>query len=199
MMWKRLRKGRQRIATSHINALFELAIKSLDNHPERSRRYIEIARNISRKHKVSPSRLQKRMFCKSCNIPLVPGKTARIRTRNDRTIITCMECGNIKRIPFRREKIRCNSTTKHYAEYKAKGGLLCVSLSYSGDRINDISITGDFFFYPEEKFPLLKECLTGIRFVDIEDSLNAFFKRESVEMPGVKVSDILNAINKAKN
>jgi lipoate-protein ligase A len=50
-----------------------------------------------------------------------------------------------------------------HGEYKTPGGkLVIVDFDVVDDRLADVRVTGDFFLYPEESFPLLQESLEGI-------------------------------------
>jgi hypothetical protein len=46
----------------------------------------------------------KLMICKNCNSFLVPGVNCRVRTHASRVVITCLDCGSIRRVPFVRER-----------------------------------------------------------------------------------------------
>ena len=91
-------------ARESIHELFELAADSYDTHPERSHRYVTIARNISMRTRTRIPRHLRRRFCKNCHHYLSYGKNCRIRTRNNKVIITCLDCGTVMRIPFMRER-----------------------------------------------------------------------------------------------
>ncbi|MBU7031309.1 MAG: ribonuclease P [Theionarchaea archaeon] len=102
MRWRK-KKIRER-AQDSISLLFELAAYSYDAHPERSHRYITIARNISMRTRTRiPPHLTRR-FCKSCHHYLSYGRNCRVRTKHSKVIITCLDCGAIMRIPFVKEK-----------------------------------------------------------------------------------------------
>ncbi|MFO8051001.1 MAG: ribonuclease P protein component 4 [Thermoplasmatota archaeon] len=69
-----------------------------------ARRYLTLARKIGMRYTVRiPSRL-KRSTCKRCRAPLLPDMTSRIRIRAGKKVVTCLECGNIMRYPFKGEK-----------------------------------------------------------------------------------------------
>lgn len=102
MRWK---KKRMRLtAKESIEMLFELAEKEYKNNPERAHRYVEIARNISMRTRVRLPRHLKRRVCKKCHHFLMYGDNCRVRTRNTKVVITCLDCGNVMRVPFVREK-----------------------------------------------------------------------------------------------
>ena len=50
-----------------------------------------------------------------------------------------------------------------YAEFKAPKGLIKVEVELAGDKISRISISGDFFMYPEEALERLEGALVGIK------------------------------------
>jgi ribonuclease P protein subunit RPR2 len=102
MRWRK-KRIRER-AQESILRLFELAAQSYDTHPERSHRYVTIARNISMRTRTRiPSHLTRRV-CKSCYHYLSYGTNCRVRTKNNKVVITCLDCGEIMRIPFIKEK-----------------------------------------------------------------------------------------------
>ncbi len=85
--------GLQEISLERIYRLFELAEKSFPKRPERSKRYVEIARNIGKKNStVIPTELKKK-FCKKCGAFLKKGKNAKWGKKEKWVEITCKECG----------------------------------------------------------------------------------------------------------
>jgi ribonuclease P protein subunit RPR2 len=92
------------IAKQRIERLFELAMQEHALHPERSDRYVQIARNISTRVRIRiPSQL-KRRFCRNCGCYL---SAADRRVRLGQGIInaTCLKCGKQIRIPYRNRRI----------------------------------------------------------------------------------------------
>lgn len=90
-----------KIAKERIEKLFSLAEKELDK-PERSGRYIELARKIGMRYNVRLGKL-KRKFCKGCNTLLKPGVTAQVRIDKKTVIIKCLKCNKIYRYPFEKK------------------------------------------------------------------------------------------------
>ncbi len=88
-----------KIAEERINILLKLAKNELKKSPERSRRYVELARNIGKRCNVRLTKEQKRNFCKNCNQLFVPKKTSEIKIDSERDIIEikCINCGSIYR------------------------------------------------------------------------------------------------------
>jgi len=90
-----------KIARERIDILFKLAEKELEKHPERSIRYIKLARKIGMRYNIRLSKEKKSSFCKHCNILLYTGKTAEeIKSKFPGfKTIRCLNCGKIKNIP----------------------------------------------------------------------------------------------------
>ena len=88
-----------RIAKERIKILFDLAEKELKRHPERSRRYVQLARKIGLRYNVRLPKQLKRKFCKNCNTLLKPGLTAErsVDNRNKTIVIKCLKCNKIYR------------------------------------------------------------------------------------------------------
>jgi len=84
---------RREIALERIYRLFELAEKEFGERPDRSKRYVELARKLSTRNKaVIPSELKKR-FCKKCGSFLKKGKNAEWKNLGELIEIKCKECG----------------------------------------------------------------------------------------------------------
>jgi len=95
---KRTRKARD-IAIERIERLFHLAYEEHTLHPERSDRYVQIARKIGmRVRQRIPTHL-KRKFCKHCGGYLAP-EDMRVRLCKGVLIITCLRCGAQMRYPY---------------------------------------------------------------------------------------------------
>lgn len=92
-----------KIAKERIEILFRLAEKEFKSHPERSKRYIELARKIGLRYNVRLYKDEKRKFCKNCNILLKPGMTSKIRLdKSTKTInVQCLNCNKVYRYPYK--------------------------------------------------------------------------------------------------
>jgi len=88
-------------AMDRIETLYSLAFNmARSGELDLARRYLSLARRIGMRYTVRiPSRL-KRSSCSVCGTPLIPNMTSRIRLRNGRRVVTCLECGHIARYPF---------------------------------------------------------------------------------------------------
>ncbi|HEY5606579.1 MAG TPA: ribonuclease P protein component 4 [Thermoplasmata archaeon] len=105
-MPKRRHRGMERrIALERMTTLFRLAeSEAMQEHPERARRYVELARKIGMRYNVRTPANFRRSFCKSCRAYLVPSRNARVRVDEGRIIVTCGACGAVQRRPYRREQ-----------------------------------------------------------------------------------------------
>ncbi|WP_319506409.1 ribonuclease P protein component 4 [uncultured Methanolobus sp.] len=94
------------IAQERIKYLFELARNELSRDAGRSERYVSLARKIGMRHRVSIPADLKRNFCKDCGSLLIPGQNSRTRLKGGCITITCLECGGVKRYPFKSSKAK---------------------------------------------------------------------------------------------
>ncbi|MEM1550779.1 MAG: ribonuclease P [Candidatus Bathyarchaeia archaeon] len=93
------------IALSRIERLFDLAIKMLNERPDLSQRYVEIARRISMRARVRIPREKRMLICRHCKRFIFPGVSSRVRLqprREPHIVITCLYCGKHMRRPLRR-------------------------------------------------------------------------------------------------
>ena len=101
--YKRKAAQASKIAEERIGILTGLSVKALrTGKKDRAIRYVDISLRICRKTKVKMP--EDFPFCKECLVPLVPGYNERVRVCREKVICTCGNCGNIKRIPYIREK-----------------------------------------------------------------------------------------------
>ncbi|PIU21443.1 MAG: ribonuclease P [Candidatus Diapherotrites archaeon CG08_land_8_20_14_0_20_34_12] len=91
-MYKKGQSFIERIALERIYRLFELANDEFDKHPDRSKRYIELARKISERNRaIIPQELKKK-FCKNCGTYLKEGKNCIYRIKKSVLKVTCLGC-----------------------------------------------------------------------------------------------------------
>ena len=95
---------RTKIAKERIERLFTLASEEFKNNPDRSGKYIEMARKIGKRYNVRLTKEQKRSFCKKCNQLLIPSRTStfELDSKKKLIIIKCLNCGNIYRYPYKK-------------------------------------------------------------------------------------------------
>ncbi|MFN4133183.1 MAG: lipoate protein ligase C-terminal domain-containing protein [Candidatus Hadarchaeales archaeon] len=86
-----------------------------------------------------------------------------------------------------------------FAELKAPKGVIKVVLEKDGDKISTISISGDFFMYPEEALEEMEKMLLGTK-IDREElttKIKEFYQRTNTQTPMVSVEHWVEAIMKA--
>lgn len=86
-----MKKGSE-IALERVKILFKEADENFKKHPERSDRYVNIARKIAMKVNLRIPRELKRKFCKHCYKYLKPGVNCRVRIRKGKVIYYCLSC-----------------------------------------------------------------------------------------------------------
>jgi hypothetical protein len=83
--------------------------------------------------------------------------------------------------------------------HKSKGGLIRSFVNTENGIIMDISISGDFFLFPEDAlFKMIRE-LKGIPAIrdDIERKIQEVFIKEKIQSPGTFPADFTESIMKA--
>lgn len=88
------------LARQRMERLFSLAAGEYDLHPERSDRYVHIARQISTRLRVRMPHHLKRLFCKHCG-SFIPASGARTRLHQGVLTATCLHCGEVTRRPYK--------------------------------------------------------------------------------------------------
>ncbi len=88
------------IPRERITRLFSRAREAArTGEEERARQYIRRARTIAQRHRLSLPWEFTRGTCDACDRVLIPGRTARVRTRSGHVVVTC-ECGEQARYPY---------------------------------------------------------------------------------------------------
>ncbi len=92
-----------RIAAERVSRLAELSRAALrEGREDRAKRYVTIAVRICQKTRTDMP--EGFVFCKRCRLPLIPGINQRVRIGDSHITSTCGGCGNIRRMPYIREK-----------------------------------------------------------------------------------------------
>ncbi len=99
-MRKKQKDWAKDMAHQRIQRLFELAGHEFKTHPERSNRYVGLARRIAMRYRVRMPQELKRTVCKHCHAYLVQGVTARTRLQGTHITTTCLSCGKQMRLPY---------------------------------------------------------------------------------------------------
>jgi ribonuclease P protein subunit RPR2 len=97
----------KKIAPERIAILFEQAQRAFSAHPERSNRYVEIARRIAMRQRIRIDREFRRQYCHHCYSYLVPGKNMRVRVHRGYVVVTCHACN--KKTRFRVVRLHVKS------------------------------------------------------------------------------------------
>ena len=87
------------IALERIYRLFELAEQEFAKHPERSKRYVQLARKIGTRNRAKIPKELKMQFCKKCGAFLKKGKNAEHLKDGELVAVKCLECGFVKKFP----------------------------------------------------------------------------------------------------
>ncbi len=83
--------------------------------------------------------------------------------------------------------------------HKSKGGLIRSFVKTENGIIKDISISGDFFLFPEYAFFKMIQELKGIPAIreDIERKIQEVYIKENIQSPGTFPADFAESIMKA--
>ncbi len=99
-------KNKQKeIAKERVKTLFQQAEEVFTRNKSLANRYVTLARKIAMKVKIRIPLELKRKFCKHCYKFMMPGVNARVRTRDGKVIISCLECKKFTRIPVKTKKL----------------------------------------------------------------------------------------------
>lgn len=94
------------IAEERITILFGLSEDEFKEHPERSHRYVALARKIGMRYNVKIPKELKRRVCNYCYSYLYPAKNCIVRSNSTKQAmeIRCLECDKVNRYPYNKEK-----------------------------------------------------------------------------------------------
>ena len=88
------------IAEERICRLTDLAREAArSGDDDRARRYVRLARRIAERHRLRLPKRLSRAVCRACDRYLLPGRNARVRTRDGHVVVTC-DCGHQTRYPY---------------------------------------------------------------------------------------------------
>lgn len=82
------------------------------------------------------------------------------------------------------------------ADYKAAGGLIRITARIREGCLDDVSLSGDFFFHPAPLLAALEQALRGERIEEaaLRHRVEAFYAEHEVQSPGVSAADWAKAI-----
>lgn len=80
--------------------------------------------------------------------------------------------------------------------YKAPGGLIRVSARLREDRVDDVSITGDFTMFPAGAVAALEAGAAGLKYArpTLIAGLSQIYRESAIQSPGVTAEDLAEAI-----
>ena len=86
-----------------------------------------------------------------------------------------------------------------FAEFKAPKGVIKVELELAGDKISHISLSGDFFMYPEDAIEKLEQSLKGVKANQdsLFEAVQSFYSSTTVQTPMVSPEHWVEAILRA--
>jgi len=90
-------------------------------------------------------------------------------------------------------RIRAGVEVKHKI-HKATGGLIRATTEVQEGTIAAVSISGDFFFFPEEKLAELEAALVGVPVTEAEQAIAKFYAEHGIESPGVTPADFAQVV-----
>ena len=96
----------KQVAKERIGVLFIQAKNAFHEHPERSNRYVALARRIAMRQRVHIDRQFRRQFCHHCYAFLVPGQNMRVRVHRGNVVVTCEICNKKMRFRVVRPHVR---------------------------------------------------------------------------------------------
>ncbi len=83
-----------------------------------------------------------------------------------------------------------------YGLHKAKGGLIRTVEEIAAGRIEEITLSGDFTFYPKEGFDGLEKTLSNVPLEEkqIIEKVETYYEEKKIESPGVESKDFASTI-----
>ncbi len=90
----------KKIAKERIEELFKLAEDAFVKHPKKAHRYAKLIRKLQLKYKIRLPVKIKRRICKKCDHFLKPGYNCKVRSKDGKLIIHCLDCKNMMKIVY---------------------------------------------------------------------------------------------------
>jgi lipoate-protein ligase A len=78
--------------------------------------------------------------------------------------------------------------------HKAPGGLIRASTEVRDGIVANVSLSGDFFFYPEGKLSELEATLANVPVEEVENTIADFYEKHDIKSPGVTPGDFAQVI-----
>lgn len=77
---------------------------------------------------------------------------------------------------------------------KAAGGLIRADFEIKEDRFGNVSLSGDFFCFPEEAISRLESAIEGQSVDNVASVLKSFYSTQEIETPGIEIKDWLTVL-----
>ncbi len=91
-------KSQEKIARDRIDKLLNLAMKSSnDGDSDKSKRFVELARLISKRYNQRLTKFQRLQICRGCNSFLNSQNSKNRLSPKGWKIITCLDCDSVSR------------------------------------------------------------------------------------------------------
>jgi lipoate-protein ligase A len=100
-----------------------------------------------------------------------------------------------RKVASRDVKIRAGVNILHRA-YKASGGLIRADFEVADGRFGEVSLSGDFFCFPQGAVVRLEEDLKGHPTSEVRRIVNSFYSDQTVETPGIGVDDWMQVLSR---
>jgi lipoate-protein ligase A len=78
--------------------------------------------------------------------------------------------------------------------HKAPGGLIRAVVEVRDGTLANVSLSGDFFLYPEARLSDLEVALSGVPIEDVEQVVTRFYVEHDIESPGVTPQDFVQVL-----
>tara|TARA_Y100000310_G_scaffold344346_2_gene456590 strand:+ start:607 stop:924 length:318 start_codon:yes stop_codon:yes gene_type:complete len=88
------------LAKERIQELFKQAKEAFGKNPKRSDKYVQLARTLAMKARISMPKNLKKKYCKHCYAYFRPSVNCRVRVRKDLVIYTCLNCKKYTKHPY---------------------------------------------------------------------------------------------------
>jgi len=99
-----------------------------------------------------------------------------------------------KRVSGRDIKVRAGTKILNRI-YKAPGGLIRADFEVKDGSFGEISISGDFFCFPEDAIKGLEAKLEGAPIQEMRRLLTDFYAERHIETPGIEIDDWIQLLN----
>lgn len=85
------------------------------------------------------------------------------------------------------------------AAHKAPGGLIRATIRAKEQTLDDVTLSGDFFIYPQDSLPGLEMALAGSPLVEqaLHERSSGFWKEKQIQAPGLGPADVAKVVMQA--